>query len=201
MELRYFQYFHRNRLLQRAVIDLGTFLVFLQCFFPQNVVANVQTPTFILNTAYDVWQVCSYPYRYTVDIIWHCNDKSRPVFHCRSTANMVVEFNIHMIWNSLFLLYILKIYDFIDDYKTADNCYLSSHTFQLQQSLAPTRADPHGFWKACKLNHLNCNAGQIRFLQSTTLFHSLWWLVLIDFHPLQHISLNFLTFRISESDA
>jgi hypothetical protein len=29
----------------------------LQCFFPQNVVPNIQTPTFILNTAYDVWQV------------------------------------------------------------------------------------------------------------------------------------------------
>ncbi|RLM85984.1 pectin acetylesterase 12-like [Panicum miliaceum] len=27
------------------------------CFFPQNVVPNIQTPTFILNTAYDVWQV------------------------------------------------------------------------------------------------------------------------------------------------
>ena len=66
--------FHRNRSLQRAVIDLGgfsfdTFLIFLQCFFPQNVVANIQTPTFILNTAYDVWQVCSYPLEHTVDII------------------------------------------------------------------------------------------------------------------------------------
>ncbi|GJN33215.1 hypothetical protein PR202_gb21788 [Eleusine coracana subsp. coracana] len=29
----------------------------LQCFFPQNVVPNIQTPTFILNTAYDVWQL------------------------------------------------------------------------------------------------------------------------------------------------
>lgn len=61
------------------------------CFFPQNVVANIQTPTFILNTAYDVWQ--------------------------------------------------------------------------LQQSLAPDAADPHGYWRECKFNYADCNAGQIQFLQ------------------------------------
>nr|XP_019703936.1 pectin acetylesterase 12 [Elaeis guineensis]XP_029118083.1 pectin acetylesterase 12 [Elaeis guineensis] len=27
------------------------------CFFPQNIVANVRTPLFLLNTAYDVWQI------------------------------------------------------------------------------------------------------------------------------------------------
>ncbi|CAL9138484.1 unnamed protein product [Musa acuminata var. zebrina] len=27
------------------------------CFFPQNVVGNIQTPLFLLNTAYDVWQL------------------------------------------------------------------------------------------------------------------------------------------------
>ncbi|EER97607.1 hypothetical protein BDA96_02G408200 [Sorghum bicolor] len=27
------------------------------CFFPQNVLPNIQTPTFVLNTAYDVWQL------------------------------------------------------------------------------------------------------------------------------------------------
>lgn len=61
------------------------------CFFPQNVVANIRTPTFILNTAYDVWQ--------------------------------------------------------------------------LQQSLAPDRADPRGYWRGCKYNYSKCNAGQIQFLQ------------------------------------
>ena len=29
-----------------------------QCFFPQNLINNVKTPLFILNAAYDVWQVC-----------------------------------------------------------------------------------------------------------------------------------------------
>lgn len=29
----------------------------LQCFFPENIVPNIQTPLFVLNTAYDVWQV------------------------------------------------------------------------------------------------------------------------------------------------
>ncbi|WOL10511.1 hypothetical protein Cni_G19268 [Canna indica] len=61
------------------------------CFFPQNVVGNIRTPLFLLNTAYDVWQ--------------------------------------------------------------------------LQESLAPKRADPHGFWTECKMNHANCNGHQIRFLQ------------------------------------
>lgn len=28
-----------------------------QCFFPQNLIANVDTPMFILNAAYDSWQV------------------------------------------------------------------------------------------------------------------------------------------------
>ncbi|XP_073106806.1 pectin acetylesterase 10 isoform X1 [Elaeis guineensis] len=27
------------------------------CFFPQNLLSNIQTPTFLLNTAYDVWQI------------------------------------------------------------------------------------------------------------------------------------------------
>ncbi|KAK1277114.1 hypothetical protein QJS04_geneDACA015768 [Acorus gramineus] len=63
----------------------------LQCFFPQNLISNIQTPTFLLNTAYDVWQ--------------------------------------------------------------------------LQASLAPPSADPHGNWHACKLNKSNCSASQIQFLQ------------------------------------
>lgn len=29
----------------------------MQCFFPQNVVQGIQTPLFILNAAYDSWQV------------------------------------------------------------------------------------------------------------------------------------------------
>lgn len=61
------------------------------CFFPQNLVANVKTPLFLLNAAYDAWQ--------------------------------------------------------------------------LQASLAPPSADPHGSWNACKLNHAQCNSSQIQFLQ------------------------------------
>ncbi|KAK1317116.1 hypothetical protein QJS10_CPA05g00055 [Acorus calamus] len=61
------------------------------CFFPQNLISNIQTPTFLLNTAYDVWQ--------------------------------------------------------------------------LQASLAPPSADPHGNWHACKLNKSTCSASQIQFLQ------------------------------------
>ncbi|KAJ8475692.1 hypothetical protein OPV22_019419 [Ensete ventricosum] len=61
------------------------------CFFPENIVPNITTPTFILNAAYDVWQI--------------------------------------------------------------------------QRSLAPGKADPTDYWKACKFNHLKCDSKQIQFLQ------------------------------------
>ncbi|TKY61638.1 Pectin acetylesterase 3 [Spatholobus suberectus] len=61
------------------------------CFFPQNLINHVQTPLFLLNAAYDAWQ--------------------------------------------------------------------------LQASLAPPSADPHGSWNDCKSNHAHCNSSQIQFLQ------------------------------------
>ncbi|WRX23415.1 Pectinacetylesterase/NOTUM - like 6 [Theobroma cacao] len=63
----------------------------LQCFFPQNLISHIQTPLFILNAAYDSWQI--------------------------------------------------------------------------QSSIAPPSADPHGYWHDCRLNHAKCSASQIRFLQ------------------------------------
>ncbi|XP_051132951.1 pectin acetylesterase 10 [Andrographis paniculata] len=61
------------------------------CFFPQNLISNVRTPLFILNAAYDSWQV--------------------------------------------------------------------------QASLAPPTADPHGNWHNCKQNNELCSESQIHFLQ------------------------------------
>ncbi|KAK9161895.1 hypothetical protein Syun_008236 [Stephania yunnanensis] len=61
------------------------------CFFPQNLIANIKTPTFLLNAAYDAWQV--------------------------------------------------------------------------QASLAPPSADPHGYWHECRMNHARCSPSQIQFLQ------------------------------------
>ncbi|KAK2634661.1 hypothetical protein Ddye_029453 [Dipteronia dyeriana] len=61
------------------------------CFFPQNIIGHVKTPLFILNAAYDSWQI--------------------------------------------------------------------------QSSLAPASADPHGYWHECRLNHAKCSASQIGFLQ------------------------------------
>ncbi|GLT38575.1 hypothetical protein SLA2020_128170 [Shorea laevis] len=61
------------------------------CFFPQNLIGNIRTPLFILNAAYDSWQI--------------------------------------------------------------------------QSSIAPPSADPHGFWHDCRLNHAKCSPVQIRFLQ------------------------------------
>ncbi|KAG6406330.1 hypothetical protein SASPL_133930 [Salvia splendens] len=66
-------------------------VVKLQCFFPQNVINNIRTPLFILNAAYDAWQV--------------------------------------------------------------------------QESLAPPSADPHGNWHLCRNNIGQCSASQIQFLQ------------------------------------
>ncbi|WVZ05340.1 hypothetical protein V8G54_018686 [Vigna mungo] len=63
----------------------------ISCFFPQNLIASVKTPLFILNAAYDSWQI--------------------------------------------------------------------------QSSLAPPSADPHGYWRDCRLNHAKCTAPQIQYLQ------------------------------------
>ena len=41
---------------------------------------------------------------------------------------------------------------------------------QLQASLAPASADPHGYWYQCKLNNIHCNGQQIRFLQGSLLY-------------------------------
>ncbi|XP_027934380.1 pectin acetylesterase 12-like [Vigna unguiculata] len=61
------------------------------CFFPQNLIASIRTPLFILNTAYDSWQI--------------------------------------------------------------------------QSSIAPSSADPRGYWHDCRLNHAKCTASQIQYLQ------------------------------------
>ncbi|XP_022757703.1 pectin acetylesterase 3 isoform X2 [Durio zibethinus] len=61
------------------------------CFFPQNLVANIKTPMFLLNAAYDAWQV--------------------------------------------------------------------------QESLIPSSADPHGLWHECKMDRSHCNSSQLQFLQ------------------------------------
>ncbi|KAL0687370.1 hypothetical protein Bca4012_087047 [Brassica carinata] len=61
------------------------------CFFPDNLISQMKTPLFIVNAAYDTWQI--------------------------------------------------------------------------QSSIAPTSADPSGFWHDCRLNHGKCTPGQMRFLQ------------------------------------
>ncbi|XP_039001141.1 pectin acetylesterase 6-like [Hibiscus syriacus] len=61
------------------------------CFFPHNLVSNIKTPMFLLNAAYDAWQV--------------------------------------------------------------------------DQSLIPSIADPHGLWHDCKVDRRHCNASQIKYFQ------------------------------------
>ncbi|VAH49747.1 unnamed protein product [Triticum turgidum subsp. durum] len=61
------------------------------CFFPQDIIDSIKTPIFLLNAAYDVWQI--------------------------------------------------------------------------EESLAPSKADPSRAWRACKFNRSACNASQINFLQ------------------------------------
>ncbi|XP_068316907.1 pectin acetylesterase 12-like [Pyrus communis] len=61
------------------------------CFFPKNLIVNITTPLFILNSAYDSWQI--------------------------------------------------------------------------NNSLAPPSADPHGEWKSCRYNLASCSASQMQILQ------------------------------------
>ncbi|XVE73560.1 hypothetical protein DITRI_Ditri11bG0128500 [Diplodiscus trichospermus] len=75
----------------RTLRDMYSGVVTLQCFFPQDLVASIKTPMFLLNAAYDAWQV--------------------------------------------------------------------------QESLTPSSADPHGTWRDCKMDRSNCNSSQIQFLQ------------------------------------
>ncbi|KAL2536903.1 Pectin acetylesterase 12 [Forsythia ovata] len=76
---------------QTCQVLVPTTLIPTSCFFPQNLIANIETPMFILNAAYDSWQV--------------------------------------------------------------------------QQSLASSTADPQGTWHDCKMNHAQCSTLQIQFLQ------------------------------------
>lgn len=57
------------------IVDLGTFLYlasdtnvlfarFWQCFFPQYVVPSMRTPLFVINAAFDSWQVGYIPLYY-----------------------------------------------------------------------------------------------------------------------------------------
>lgn len=39
------------------VLTNSLYIFLLQCFFPQNLINRIQTPLFILNAAYDSWQV------------------------------------------------------------------------------------------------------------------------------------------------
>ncbi|XP_023908538.1 pectin acetylesterase 10 [Quercus suber] len=61
------------------------------CFFPQHLIADIKTPLFLVNAAYDMWQI--------------------------------------------------------------------------QASLVPPSADPHGHWHACRKNYAHCTLSQIQFFQ------------------------------------
>jgi len=46
---------------RHLVIFFTLFLYFIfQCYFPQHLIASVRTPLFLLNAAYDTWQVSSF---------------------------------------------------------------------------------------------------------------------------------------------
>ena len=81
----------------------------------------MKTPLFIVNAAYDTWQVMFLlTFNYCVLVV--------RLTHRTSLYN--VFFNN-----------------------------------QIQSSIAPTSADPSGFWHDCRLNHAKCTPSQIRFLQ------------------------------------
>ncbi|PIA37851.1 hypothetical protein AQUCO_02900002v1 [Aquilegia coerulea] len=49
--------------------------------------------------------------------------------------------------------------------RTLRNMFEGVVRLQLQASLAPPSADPHGSWHDCKSNHAHCSASQIQYLQ------------------------------------
>ncbi|AAF26093.1 putative pectinacetylesterase [Arabidopsis thaliana] len=49
--------------------------------------------------------------------------------------------------------------------RTIRNLYNGVVELQIQSSIAPTSADPSGFWHDCRLNHGKCTPAQLRFLQ------------------------------------
>ncbi|KAG4115703.1 hypothetical protein ERO13_D12G122700v2 [Gossypium hirsutum] len=48
---------------------------------------------------------------------------------------------------------------------TLRDMYEGVVTLQVDQSLIPSLADPHGLWRACKTDRSHCNSSQIQFFQ------------------------------------
>lgn len=46
--------------------------------------------------------------------------------------------------------------------------YVDWLDYQVQASLAPPTADPHGYWSDCKSDHAHCNSSQIQFFQGNS---------------------------------
>ncbi|KAK4849081.1 hypothetical protein QYF36_020613 [Acer negundo] len=55
------------------------------CFFPQNLVANIKTPLFLLNAAYDVWQLQSSLAPASADPLGQWKDCKADNAHCNSS--------------------------------------------------------------------------------------------------------------------
>lgn len=109
--------------------------LFFQCFFPQNLIAGIRTPLFILNTAYDSWQV-------------------NVCFRLVLLVLLTPYESYDMISGSVYPL---------NQVLQTKQIYFACN--QIQSSLAPTTADPGGNWHDCRKNYYRCSGSQIQFLQ------------------------------------
>lgn len=105
---------------------------FLQCFFPQNLIANIRTPMFILNAAYDAWQV------------------SNSGSDLCSSAIFLRSF--------IFFIFVIP------------GLFVFTR-IQVQESVAPKRADPRGTWTNCRKSMRLCSPSQIQHLQGGSNFY------------------------------
>lgn len=71
---------------------------------------------------------------------------------------------------------------------------------QIQSSIAPTSADPSGFWHDCRLNHEKCTPAQMRFLQGCSTDHKTCGLHILK-RRITLIVQSFSENRIQGSDA
>ncbi|XP_057493559.1 pectin acetylesterase 12-like isoform X2 [Actinidia eriantha] len=68
------------------------------CFFPENLIANVKTPLFILNAAYDSWQVQASLAPASADPSGNWRDCKINVVRCSSSQIQFLQgFRIHML--------------------------------------------------------------------------------------------------------
>ncbi|XP_044492308.1 pectin acetylesterase 3-like isoform X2 [Mangifera indica] len=72
------------------------------CFFPQNLVGNVKTPLFLLNAAYDVWQVRASLAPSSADPHGNWKECKFNFAHCNSSQILFLQEDCRICWRLVF---------------------------------------------------------------------------------------------------